>query len=91
MYQTIRRACEALSVVLPSRRPLEHEEAMVGSSGVDRRKGTDADDCGYAGATVYIAMVGGGGTDVWRWSSRLGNHVSLMCVADGRSDDTCVI
>ena len=26
---------------------LEREEAMVGSSGVDRRKGTDADDCGY--------------------------------------------
>ena len=35
------------SVVRPSRRALEREEAMVGSSGVDRRKGTDADDCGY--------------------------------------------
>ena len=35
------------SVVFPSRRALEREEAMVGSSGVDRRKGTDADDCGY--------------------------------------------
>ena len=41
------------SVVRPSRRVLEREEAMVGSSGVDRRKGTDA------GASVYIAMVGG--------------------------------
>ncbi|KNE87535.1 hypothetical protein PSTG_19080 [Puccinia striiformis f. sp. tritici PST-78] len=37
------------SVVHLSRRALEHEEAMVGSSGVDRRKGTDADDCGYGG------------------------------------------
>src|SRR4051812_2734466 len=35
------------SVVRPSRRALECEEAMVGSSGVDRRKGTDADDCGF--------------------------------------------
>ena len=35
------------SVVRPSRRVLEHEEAMVGSSGVDRRKGTEADDYGY--------------------------------------------
>lgn len=37
------------SVVRPSRRALEREEAMVGvdSSGVDRRKGTEADDCGY--------------------------------------------
>jgi hypothetical protein len=35
------------SVVRPSRGALEHEEAMVGSSGVDRRKGTYADDCGY--------------------------------------------
>ena len=26
---------------------LEREEAMVGSSGVGRRIGTDADDCGY--------------------------------------------
>ena len=34
-------------VVRPSRRALEREEAMVGSSGVDRRKGTEADDCGY--------------------------------------------
>ena len=32
------------SVVHPSRRALEREEAMVGSSGVDRRKGTEADD-----------------------------------------------
>ena len=30
-----------------------------------------------AGAAVYIAMVGGGGADVWRQSSRLGNSVSL--------------
>ena len=37
-----------------------------------------------AGASVYIAMVGGGGTDVWRWSSRLGNRVSLMWAAYGR-------
>ena len=35
------------SVVRPSRRVLEREEAMVGSSGVDRRKGTEVDDCGY--------------------------------------------
>ena len=35
------------SVVRPSRRALECEEAMVGSSGVERRKGTEADDCGY--------------------------------------------
>ena len=35
------------SIVRPSRRELECEEAMVGSSGVDRRNGTDADDCGY--------------------------------------------
>ena len=44
-----------------------------------------------AGAAVYIAMVGGGGTDVWRRSSRLGNRVSLMWAADGRTDVTCVI
>ena len=24
-----------------------YQEAMVGSSGVDKRKGTEADDCGY--------------------------------------------
>ena len=29
------------------RRVVEREEAMVGSSGVDMRKGTYADDCGY--------------------------------------------
>ena len=34
------------SVVHPSKGALEREEAMVGSSGVDRRKGTEADDCG---------------------------------------------
>ena len=34
-------------VVRLSQRALEREEAMVGSSGVDRRKGTDADECGY--------------------------------------------
>ena len=44
-----------------------------------------------AGAAVYIAMVGGGGTDVWRRSSSLGNRVSLMWVADGRMDDTYVV
>src|SRR4051812_25841054 len=44
-----------------------------------------------AGATVYIAMVGHGGTDVWRHSSRLGNRVSLMWAAEGRTDDTCVV
>ena len=43
------------------------------------------------GAAVYIAMVGGGGTDVWRRSSRLGNCVSLMWAAYGRTDGTCVI
>ena len=35
------------SVVHPFQRALEREEAMVDSSGVDRRKGTEADDCGY--------------------------------------------
>ena len=44
-----------------------------------------------AGVAVYIAMVGGGGTDVWRWSSRLSNRVSLMWAAEGRTDDTCVV
>lgn len=44
-----------------------------------------------AGTTVYIAMVGGGGTDVWRRSSRLGNPISLMWAAEGRTDDTCVV
>ena len=34
-------------VVRPSRRALEHEEAMVDTSGVDKRKGKDVDDCGY--------------------------------------------
>ena len=37
-----------------------------------------------AGAVVYIAMVGGGGTDVWCRSSHLGNRVSLMWVAEGQ-------
>ena len=41
-----------------------------------------------AGASVYIAMVGGGGTGVWRRSSRLGNRVSLMWAADGRTEGT---
>ena len=35
------------SVVRPFQTALEREEAMVGSSGLDRRKGTKADDCGY--------------------------------------------
>ena len=35
------------SIVCPSLRALECEEAMLGSSSVDRRKGTNADDCGY--------------------------------------------
>ena len=38
-----------------------------------------------ADVAVYIAMVGGGGTDVWRQSSRLGNRVSLMWAADERT------
>ena len=38
-----------------------------------------------AGAAVYIAMVGGGGTDVWHRSSGLSNRVSLMWAADGRT------
>ena len=42
-----------------------------------------------AGATVYIAMVGGGGMDVWRWSSHLGNRVSLN--GRRRTDDTWVV
>ena len=37
-------------------------------------------------AAVYIAMVGGGGTNVWRRSSRLSNCVSLINV-DGRRTD----
>ena len=40
-------AISLCSVVRPSRRALEREEAMVGSSGVDRRIGTDVDDYGY--------------------------------------------
>ena len=44
-----------------------------------------------AGTSGYIAMVGGGGTDVWHRSSRLGNHVSLMWAVDGRMDCTCVV
>ena len=51
------------SVVRPSRRALEHEEAMVGvvvwTEERERRRMTRA----MAGAVVYIAMVGGGGTD----------------------------
>ena len=44
-----------------------------------------------AGAAVYIAMVGGEGTGVWRRSSRLGNRISLMWAIEGRTDGTCVI
>ena len=44
-----------------------------------------------AGVALYIAMVGGGGKDVWRQSSRLGNRVSLMWAAEGRTDGTCVV
>ena len=40
------------------------------------------------GAAVYIAMVGGGGIDVWRRSRRLGNRVSLMWAAYGRTNIT---
>ena len=46
------------SVVHPSRRVLEREEAMVGSSGLDRRKGTDADDYGY-GRRISLYSNGG--------------------------------
>ena len=42
-----------------------------------------------ADAAVYIAMVGGGGMDVWHRSSRLGNRISLMWAAEGRMDGTC--
>ena len=42
-----------------------------------------------ASAAVHIAMVGSGGTDVWRRSSRLGNRVSLMWAAEGWTDGTC--
>ena len=46
--QSVEMAAISLwSVIHPSRRALEREEAMVGRSGVDRRKGMDADDCGY--------------------------------------------
>ena len=66
------------SIICTSRRTLECEEAMVGSSGVDRRKGTDVDDCGYGRRSSLYSNVGGGGTGVWRQSSRLSNRVSLM-------------
>src|SRR4051812_430002 len=59
------------SVVRPSRRALEREEAMVWTGERERRRMAAA----MAGAAVYIAMVGGGGTYVWRRSSRLGNRV----------------
>ena len=52
--------CHLLVVLVrPYQRALEREEAMVGSSGVDRRIGMDAVTAAMAGATVYIAMVGG--------------------------------
>ena len=46
------------SVVRPSRRALEREEAMVGSSGVDKIKGMDVDDCGY-GRRISLYSNGG--------------------------------
>ena len=46
------------SVVRPSRRALEREEAMVGYSDVDRRKGADADDYGY-GRRISLYNNGG--------------------------------
>lgn len=44
-----------------------------------------------AGALVYIAMVGGTGTDRWCRSSYLGNRVSLMWAADEQTDGTSLI
>ena len=76
------------SIIRPSRRALEREEAMVGSSGVDRRIGTDEDDCSYGRRSSLYSMEGrtcGAGV------AASGNRVSLMWVADGRTDDTCVI
>src|SRR3954462_1626822 len=53
------------SIVRPSRSALEREEAMVGSSGVDRRKGTNADDCGYGWGNSLYSNGGGGGGRTW--------------------------
>ena len=47
------------SVVRPSRRVLEREEAMVGSSGVAGERERMRMTAAMAGAAVYIAMVGG--------------------------------
>src|SRR4051812_31068732 len=45
-------------IVRPSQRALERKEAMVGSSGVDRRKGMDADDCGYGRRNSFYSNGG---------------------------------
>ena len=44
-----------------------------------------------AGAAVYIAMVGERRDGRVAPSSRLGNRISLMWAADGRTYDTCVV
>ena len=83
-----------LLVVRPSARPEERWSTrkpwwavVVWTGERERMRMTAA----MASTAVYIAMVGGEGTDVWRRSSRLGNHVLLMWAADGRTDDTCVV
>ena len=64
---------------VPKRKPWRAVVMWTGE--VERMRMTPA----MAGAAVYIAMVGGGGTDMWRRSSRLSNRVSLMWAAEGRT------
>ena len=52
------------SVIRLSQRALEREEAMVGSSGVDRRIETDADDYDY-GRHNSLYSNGGRQRDGW--------------------------
>ena len=53
----------------------------------ERRRMTAA----MAGAAVYIAMVGGRGTDGWHRRRRHGNRVSSMWTTDGRMNDRHVV
>ena len=64
---------------------------MVGSSGVDRRKGTEADDCGYGWRSSLYSNGGRQRDGRVVPDSCLGKRVLLMWAAEGWTDGTCVV
>ena len=78
------------SGVNSSQRALACEEVImrvVRRGERDRRQMTPA----MVGVVVYIAMLGGKGTDGWRWRSRIVNRVSLMWAAGEQTNGHHVV